>query len=109
MHELGLTQQIVEIACERAGGARVRRIVVEIGKLSCALPDAIRFCFELCCADTLAEGAILDLVEIPGLARCRACAGEVILERPFGICVCGSSDLEWLSGDELRIKEMEIV
>jgi hydrogenase nickel incorporation protein HypA/HybF len=107
VHELGITQQVVEIACENARGARVRRIVLEIGKLSAVLPDAVRFCFELCSQDTLAEGAALEIVEPPGLARCRACGGEVELERPFGRCVCGSADLEWLRGEELRITELE--
>ena len=34
--------------------------------------------------------------------------GEVELDRPFGRCGCGSSDLEWLSGDELRVRELEV-
>ena len=41
-------------------------------------------------------------------ARCRACGGGVELLRPFGQCSCGCSDLEWLSGDELRIKSLEV-
>jgi hydrogenase nickel incorporation protein HypA/HybF len=57
---------------------------------------------------TVAEGAELEIVEIPGLATCRACGGSVTLDRPFGRCVCGGSDLEWLSGEELRIREMEV-
>jgi hydrogenase nickel incorporation protein HypA/HybF len=107
VHELGITQQVVEIACEHARGAKIRRIVLEIGKLSAVLPDAVRFCFELCSQDTLAEGATLEIVEPPGLARCRACGAELELERPFGRCVCGGTDLEWLRGEELRIKELE--
>ena len=53
-------------------------------------------------------GLQLEIIEIPGLARCRACGGEVALERPFGRCECGGSDLEWLSGEELRVKEYEV-
>ncbi len=108
MHELGVTQQIVEIVLERAAGGRVTKIVVEIGKLSAVLPDAVRFCFDVCCEGTALAGAVLEIVEPPGRARCRACAGEVTLERPFGRCGCGSSDLDWISGEELRIREMEV-
>jgi hydrogenase nickel incorporation protein HypA/HybF len=108
MHELGITQEIVAIACERAGGAHVRRIVVEIGKLSAVLPDAVRFCFELCSAGSAAEGADLLIVETPGRARCRACGVDLVLDKPFGRCTCGNSDLDWLCGEELRIKEMEV-
>jgi hydrogenase nickel incorporation protein HypA/HybF len=108
MHELGITQEVVAIATRHAGGARIRRIVLEIGKLSAVLPDAVRFCFELCAQDTLAEGAELEIIETPGLARCRACAAEVALEQPFGRCACGGTDLEWLSGEELRVRELEL-
>ena len=108
MHELGVTQQIVELVLERAGAARVTKVVVEIGKLSAVLPDAVRFCFELCCEGTPLAGAALEIVEPPGRGRCRACGGEVLLERPFGRCACGSSDLDWISGEELRIRAMEV-
>ncbi len=72
------------------------------------LPDSIRFCFDLCSEGTAAEGARLEILEIPGRARCRHCGSEVALEEPFGICSCGSNDLQWLSGDEIKIKEMEV-
>src|SRR5215831_18240044 len=109
MHELGIVQEILAVVTEHSGGARVRRVVLEIGKLSAVLPDAVRFCFDLCSEGTVAEGASLDIIETPGRARCRACGADVTLERPFGVCACGSSDLEWLSGEELRVKEMEVV
>ena len=44
-----------------------------------------------------------------GRARCRQCAGEVTLDQPFGRCGCGCTDLEWLAGEELKVKEMEVV
>ncbi len=108
MHELGITQEVIAIVSEHAHGARVRRVVLEIGKLSLILPDAVRFCFDLCSQGTAAEGAQLEIIETPGLARCRECGAEVRLDRPFGRCGCGSTDLEWLAGEELKIKEMEV-
>src|SRR5262245_54553919 len=107
MHELAITQEIVDLVCARAAGAKVRRVVVEIGKLSAVLPDAVRFCFGLCAEGTPAEGAQLEISEPPGRARCRACAAEIELERVFAQCSCGSTDLEWLSGEELKVKDME--
>ncbi len=109
MHELGLTMQVVSVVSQRAGEARVSRVVLEVGKLAAVLPDAMAFCFELCAAGTPLEGASLEIVEVPGVARCRACDGRVELERPVGQCRCGSRELEWISGDELRIREMEVV
>jgi hydrogenase nickel incorporation protein HypA/HybF len=54
------------------------------------------------------EGASLEIIETPGRASCCLCGGIVILERPFGLCACGSSDLQWISGEELTIKAMEV-
>ena len=57
MHELGITQEIIAIVAEHSKGAKVTRVVLEIGKLSAILPDAVRFCFDLCSEGTVAEGA----------------------------------------------------
>ncbi|MCZ7685574.1 MAG: hydrogenase maturation nickel metallochaperone HypA [Sandaracinaceae bacterium] len=108
MHELGLTREIVSVVAERAGARRVTRVVLEIGKLSAVMPDAVRFCFELCARGTRLEGASLEIVEPAGRARCRACGRTVELERPYGECACGSCDLEWISGGELRVVAMEL-
>jgi hydrogenase nickel incorporation protein HypA/HybF len=109
MHELGITQNIVAIAKEYARGFPVIRLTLEIGCLSAVLPDAIRFCFDVCCQGTILEGSRLEIIEIPGLGKCRQCGAEFFLEQPFGICDrCESRDLEIIQGTELRIKEMEV-
>jgi hydrogenase nickel incorporation protein HypA/HybF len=108
MHELAIACDIVQTVAQAAGTGRVTRIVLEIGALSLVLPDALRFCFDLAAADTSVAGAELAIVETPGRARCRACGGEVLLQRPFGRCACGESDLAWLGGDELIIKTVEV-
>lgn len=108
MHELAVAEEIVAIVADRTGGARAVRIVVEVGRLCAVVPDALRFCFDLATEGTIAEGARLEIVETPGLGRCRACGADVVLDRPFGRCRCGGTDLEWLAGEELRIKDVEI-
>lgn len=108
MHELGITQNIVAIASEHAAGATVRRVSLSIGQLSAILPEAIRFCFDVCSQGTVVEGATLEIVQIPGRGRCRHCGQEMPLEVPFGVCACGSSDLELIQGQELKITELEL-
>jgi hydrogenase nickel incorporation protein HypA/HybF len=109
MHELAISQEVVELACRRARGARIRRIVLCIGRLSAVLPDAVQFCFNQCTEGTAADGAVLDIVEPPGLAECRACGRAVLLEKPYGVCACGSSDLDWFAGVDLTIQSVEVV
>jgi hydrogenase nickel incorporation protein HypA/HybF len=108
MHELGITQEIVAIAADRAGTGRVKRVVVEIGRLTAVLPDSVRFCFDVCAQGTVVEGATLEIVEIPGRARCRRCAREQSFDLPYGLCPCGSCELDWLAGEELRVRQVEV-
>ena len=108
MHELGITQNIVNIVSEHAGDARVSRVLLEIGQLSMVVPDAIRFCFDIVSKDTMLEGAELQINEIAGRARCNACACEFAIDQPFGRCHCGSTNIRCIAGEELKIKEMEI-
>lgn len=109
MHELSLTASIVEACAERAGGARVGRVTVEIGRLTCVVPDALRFCFDLCAEGTSLEGSKLEIVEVRGRARCRDCGDELPLDDLLTPCGCGSHDLELLAGEDLRIKDMELI
>jgi hydrogenase nickel incorporation protein HypA/HybF len=108
MHELSIANGIVEICAERAGDARVIRVRLEIGQLSAVMPDAVRFCFDVCARNTVLEGAALEIVETPGRALCRDCGHEVALVQLVGRCVCGSAKLRVIAGEELRIREMEV-
>lgn len=109
MHELSVTQSIVECCCERAGGARVLRVILEIGTLSCVMPDALRFCYDVAVEGTPLEGSELKIVRIPARSRCKDCGKELEMNDMLSICACGSANLERpQGGDQLRIKSMEI-
>ncbi len=109
MHELAITESIVSSVAERVAGRRVTRVVLEIGKLSGVVPDAVRFCFDLCAEGTGLAGARLDIVQRSGRARCRTCGRECEFEDPLALCGCGSADLDVREGQELRIREVEVL
>ena len=109
MHELGITRNIVAIVSEQAGNKKVNRVLLEIGKLSAIMPDAIRFCFDVCSKNTPLENAKLQIDEIPGVARCEQCANEFEIEQLFGRCECGSNHIQCIAGKEMKIKEMEVI
>lgn len=108
MHELGITRNIVSIVSERAKTSKVRRVRLEIGKLSAVMADALLFCFDVVAKGTVLEGAVLEIIEMPGRAVCRDCGGEVELDSLFSPCACGSRNLDRTGGDELNIKDMEL-
>ncbi|MBX5483014.1 MAG: hydrogenase maturation nickel metallochaperone HypA [Myxococcaceae bacterium] len=108
MHELAITDGIVAGICERVGEGRVRRITLEIGALTAVLPDAVRFCFDVCAAGTRCEGAELEIVPVPGRARCRSCHAELQMQGPWALCACGAGDVDILSGQQLLVRTVEV-
>ena len=108
MHELAITESVVACVAEYVTGAKVTRVVLQVGKLSGVVADSVRFCFDACAEGTALEGAALEIIEIPGRARCRDCDAQVELQDIIALCPCGSANLELLSGEEIRIKEVEV-
>jgi len=108
MHELGITRNIVAIVGDAAKGRRVRRVTLEVGKLSGVMTEAIAFCFDTVAQGTPLEGAVLDIFEIEGRARCLACGAQFAIPNFFTPCACGSRRQTRLSGEELNIKSMEL-
>lgn len=108
MHELSLTRSIVALCSEHAGGRRVRRVTVEIGALSCVLPEAMHFCYDICTRSTALQGSTLEILRIDGRARCRRCNSELALQLHGSVCACGARDFDVLAGEELKVREMEL-
>ncbi len=108
MHELAVTQSVVDTISERTSGDRVTLVRLDVGKLSGVVPDALAFCFELVAAGTPLEGADLEISEPPGRARCWGCGSDFTVDEPILLCRCGSADVEVLAGRELRVRSVEV-
>jgi hydrogenase nickel incorporation protein HypA/HybF len=112
MHELSLTQNLVAIAEEharRAGATVIHDVVLEVGALSGAIPEALEFAFDICSKGTLAEGAALTIRRVPGSGRCTACAAQSPCDVLTAVCPrCGALAFAIDQGLELRVLELEI-
>jgi len=112
MHEMALTESIVEIVSDEArkqGFCRVRIVRLQVGALAHVEPEALLFCFDAVSRGTVAEGATLQIVRLPGEGWCLDCGRTVPLEERFGDCPeCGGRHVQMTSGDELRIEELEV-
>ena len=103
---MSITQSIVDTIGVRLGPVPVHRVRLEIGKLSGVVPDAVRFAFELVTDGTTLHGAVLEIDEPAGAARCRTCGAEFATVEVLPLCACGSADVEVLGGQELRIRDV---
>lgn len=108
MHELSITQEVVDQIVGRLGDVRVRRVRLEVGRLSGIVPDAMAFCFEIVTAGTGLEGAVLEFDSPDGSARCRTCGVSFSTTEVMPLCACGSADVEVTGGAGLRIREVEV-
>ena len=108
MHELSITESVVETVTARTGGARVLGVHLVIGRLSGVVPDSVRFCFELVTAGTPLADATLAISEPSGRLHCAACGGDFDTDDLILLCRCGSADVRLLCGDELLIRSVEV-
>lgn len=112
MHEMSLAEgvlQLVEETARREGASRVKTVVLEIGRLSSVEPEALAFCFEAVTRDSLAAGAVLEIVDVPGSGSCLACGETVALAERWEACPrCGSHQVQATGGTEMRVREIEI-
>ena len=112
MHEMSLAEgirQIVEDAARAQGFARVRTVVLEIGRLSSVEPEALAFCFDVVMKDSIVDGARLQIDAVPGQGWCLQCAATVPIGALYDPCPqCGSYQVQATGGTEMRVKELEI-
>ena len=108
MHELSITQSIVDTARERAAGRPVHRIRVRAGRLTAVIPASMQFCFELIVEGTELAGARLEIEQPEGRAHCRVCDAEFALPDLVLLCPCGSAEVSVTGGRELQIVSMEV-
>jgi hydrogenase nickel incorporation protein HypA/HybF len=112
MHEMSLAEsvlQIIEDAAREQDFKSVKRVILEIGRLSCVESEALRFCFASVMQGTLAATAELEIVEMPGRGRCEICAAEFPLESRYDACPeCGGFRIRVSGGDAMRVRELEV-
>lgn len=112
MHEMSICEgilQVMEEQAEQQNFSRVKRVWLEIGPLSGVELEALRFGFDVVTRNSLAEHAELEIIETPGEAWCLECSKTVPVRQRFDSCPeCDSYQLQVTSGEELRIKELEV-
>jgi hydrogenase nickel incorporation protein HypA/HybF len=112
MHEMSICESIISVIEQQAVAqnfSRVKRVRLEIGPLAGVELEALRFSFGVVCKGGLAEGAALEVIEMPIDAWCMICAEKTEVKQRYDACpTCGSHQVQITGGDELRIKDMEV-
>ena len=112
MHELALTQNILDIAikhAEKANAKKVNTIYLVIGQLSSVVDDSVSFYWDMISEGTIAEGASLQFRRIPTKMSCNKCNKEYDpTPGNFACPYCGSESVTVKQGNEFFLEAIDI-
>ena len=116
MHELQVTERILDVVLKHAAGHDVSKIVVihlRIGELSDLEDEWLQRYFDYLSKDTLAENARLAIEKAPIVMQCESCASSLEVRKDALqkiVCAdCGESRFRLVSGREYFVKNIEVV
>ncbi|PKN06512.1 MAG: hydrogenase maturation nickel metallochaperone HypA [Deltaproteobacteria bacterium HGW-Deltaproteobacteria-7] len=115
MHELPVTESILQIVLKHArtnGVLRVVTVHLQIGRLSDLEDEWIQRYFDYLSKGSVAEGAKLIIERMPIMVQCSSCSTSYEADAAkLGDLTCpncGGKDSRFLSGREYYIKDMEV-
>ncbi len=112
MHELSITEHILQYSIEEAEkqhATRIHSIRLRIGAFSGIVPECIQMYGDLLAEGTIAEGVRIEATVLPLKVRCRDCGTESEITSHSLCCPhCRSLKLERLSGREFIIESIDV-
>ena len=112
MHELAVTQSILEIAVRHADGQKARRITdlfIVMGEWSSTVDDSIQFYWDMISDGTIAKGATLHFRRIPVEIVCIECNHTYNPNSRELLCPnCASTRIKVKTGEEFYLEAIEV-
>ena len=109
MHELSVTQSVLDIALKNAGTRKIKQINLVIGQFSSIVDDSVQFYWDFISKDTAAEGSVLHFERIPGEMTCQNC-GYVFhpTDETFNCPSCSSAFVKITKGEEFQVESIDV-
>jgi hydrogenase nickel incorporation protein HypA/HybF len=112
VHELSVTENLLEIALRHARNAQADKITdlyLVIGQLSSIIDDSVQFYWSIVAKDTPAENSTLHFQRIPARFRCNHCSTEYLYSSETMECPnCHSYDIHILTGKEFFLESIKV-
>jgi len=112
MHELSVTQSMLEIVLDQAKAAeakKVTKINLVIGEMSGVVSDCVQFYFDFLKKGNAAEDATLDFKLVPVELKCRDCQTVFHPNGSAWECPnCQGTGLEVIKGQESYVESIEV-
>ena len=112
MHELAVTQSVLDIVLRHADQAKAKRVTdihIVIGELSTNVDDSVQFYWDIIAKGTIAEGANLHFRRVPAELQCMACFEKYHPKGDELLCPkCGSVGAKIIAGEEFSVDAIDI-
>lgn len=111
MHELSVTESILEIALrhgEAAGAVAVTDLYLVIGELATIVDESVQFYWDIVSQNTPAAGSTLHFRRIPGRLGCRACGHTFGPADGLSCPACDGIEIDILAGEEFYLEAIEV-
>jgi hydrogenase nickel incorporation protein HypA/HybF len=112
MHELSVTQSLLDLALKhanQAGATKISSLNITIGDLTSIIDDSVKFYWDIIAKDTMAEGAELNFTRIDTILRCKDCSFKYSPEPGELACPeCKGFQVEVISGKEFYLDSIDI-
>jgi len=116
MHELQITERILDVVLKHATKQDVTRVVrihMRIGALSDLEDEWIQHYFDYLSRGTVAENAQLAITRAPAVVRCQSCSCTFDIKREdlgrVQCPECNETGVELIAGREYVIENMEVM
>ena len=111
MHELMVTESILEIAlrhAQDAGAGKITDLYLVIGELSTVVDESVQFYWDFVSEGTAAEGARLHFRRIPAELLCQACGHSYSVKEDLTCPKCHSNNIRIVAGREFSLEAIEV-
>jgi hydrogenase nickel incorporation protein HypA/HybF len=108
MHELSVTESILEIALRHSGEQRITGLHLVIGELSTLIDESVQFYWDIVSEGTPAAGATLHFRRVPGQLTCQTCGHSYSPRQSLPCPACGSEDIRVVAGEEFYLEAIDV-
>jgi hydrogenase nickel incorporation protein HypA/HybF len=112
MHELAVTESILNIATRhamQANAVRVTDVQLVIGQLSSIVDESVQFYWDMIAEGTICAGARLHFERKPATLKCLACDHTYTLTGELTDCPnCHNARIKVVTGEEFYVDSIEI-
>ena len=112
MHELPVTQNILDIAlryAEKSGATKIINLNITIGGLASIVDDSVEFYWDIISKGTIAEGANLNFTRVPTELHCLTCDTNYQPKEGISTCPrCQGHHVNVITGKEFFLDSIDV-